>query len=105
MAVRWRRNPAGVKELISGPGAQRVVTDAASNIARNAAGLVHRRSGRAAASYKHTEAKVTARGAKATAYTDHEAGHIIEFGSEDTEPQRPLTRGAIRAGLRLRGQQ
>lgn len=102
MATSFRRNDAGITQLLNDTPARAAISQAAKDVADEAHGIVHHDTGAAARSYHATPAEPGDAGAVATAYTDDPAGSIIEFGSEDTSPQRPLTRGAVRAGLKVK---
>lgn len=100
----FRLNRAGVTQLLNGPQARAVIDQASQTIVEGAQAAVHSVTGHARRSYKVAPAQQGPDGAQGAAYSDDEAGAIIEFGSEDTEPQRPLTRGAQGSGLRFREQ-
>lgn len=102
MASSFRRNDAGLTAMLNESPARAVVSQAAKDVAKEAAGIVHSVTGHARRSYKALPAEPTDRGAVAAAYTDDPAGSIIEYGSEDTSPQAPIRRGVVRAGLKLK---
>lgn len=100
MASRFTLNRAGVTQLLNEAPARGVVDQASASIVDGAKAAVHHRTGKAARSYKVLPAVATHEGATGAAYTDDPVGSLIEFGTEDTAPQRPLTRGAQASGLK-----
>ena len=102
MPCRVKIHDKGIGDLLQTPQAKRHVTVAAGEIARAAAAIAPRRSGRLAKSYRSTKAEVTPNGLSARAYTAMPYGHLVEWGSVGQAPKAPLRRGAQRAGYRLK---
>lgn len=102
MGCRVTIHDRGVADLLDSPKAKRHVEAAAKAVARAAAEIAPRRTGRLAKSYRATRAEVTAGGLSARAYTALPYGHLVEWGTVNQAPKAPLRRGAQRAGYRIR---
>lgn len=102
MGCRVTIHDRGVAELVASPAAKRHVEAGARAVAKAAAEVAPRDTGRLARSYRATKAEATPDGISARAYTAMPYGHLVEWGSAGQAPKAPLRRAAQRAGFRLR---
>lgn len=94
-------NPDGLHELLTGPGAAKHLTDTAKALADEAERLTP-----VGSSNRHAAETLTSTGAEiengelvARAGSTYPFWHLIEFGSVNNPPYRPLTRAAENLGL------
>lgn len=94
-------NPVGIVELLNDAVSRQFVTDVTRRAADAARRVAPVGTGAYSDSIGSTEAEPTDRGAQAELYSTDPAWHLVEFGSQNNQPYRPLTSGVIDAGLDL----
>lgn len=106
MAARFELDQRGILELLNDGPAVAYVTELAAQgaaAAEQAAPV-----GRYAPHYRDTigstPGEATSDGAKATFYSSSSVWHIVEYGSVNNPPYRPLTRGALAIGVDFKEQ-
>lgn len=106
MAARFELDPRGILELLNDAPARAYVTELAAQGA--AATEQAAPFGRSAPHYRDTigstPGESTPDGARATFYSGSSVWHIVEYGSVNNPPYRPLTRGALAIGVDFKEQ-
>jgi hypothetical protein len=103
MGFRFIPDKAGIREVLRDAEVGRFITRKASDAADAARTHAPVGSGVGAGGYEdsidYTPAKLELDGWRAEVYSDDIAWHLVEFGSINNPPYRPLMRGVRDAGL------
>lgn len=98
MTAEFTLEPVGLLALLNDTEARGFVEQLAQKGAEETRRLTPPRLAKTIGS---TPAETTSEGAKATFYNDSSFWHLVEFGSINNSPLRPLTRAAQSIGTRF----
>lgn len=94
-------SPEGIDELMTSAEAAAFLTDLAGSVKTEVEQIAPRHSGHYADSIEVSEPVHEDGGVVVYVYSTDFAAHIVELGSVNNPPYRPLTRGAANLGLEV----